>query len=158
MRTDLKIFLLQDVDLFRFPPPGRYIKGLPTVLFEAIIANIDAHNIAHALVAGGKINPRSLGTNDNETYHSVEESLCKCWGGIPSDRELQHIKYKAALMSCLLLKDKLFPFHHSRKLKYPQIHPEDYILEPTDSTFSPPTFIFSISVSDHTFDLHSAKN
>lgn len=70
MRIGLRNRLLDNIDLSNFPPPGMYIKGWPTQLWEAIVANIDAKTILYKLAKVNTYNPRAFSSLAGETFFS----------------------------------------------------------------------------------------
>lgn len=66
----LKDHLMKCADLTKFPPPGMYINGWPTQLWEATIANIDAKSVLYTLTPGNKYNVRAFSSMMGETFFS----------------------------------------------------------------------------------------
>ena len=52
-RINLCNFLLEDISFTQFPPYGSHIRGIPYVMFEGLMTNIDRRIQMHAIVAGG---------------------------------------------------------------------------------------------------------
>ena len=70
MRTNLRERLLKHVDFGRFPPPGAYVKGWPSQLWEALLASIDAKAILYSLCKNGTYNVRAFSSMMCETFFS----------------------------------------------------------------------------------------
>ena len=64
-------FLMKDVDFDNFPPDfGRYVKGMPILMFEAILQNISTRTQLYQFANGGNSNARSISTLSNESFFS----------------------------------------------------------------------------------------
>ena len=70
MRMDLRARLLENIDFSQFPPMTMYVKGWPTQLWEALIANIDAKAILYSLTKTGTFNVRAFSSMMGETFFS----------------------------------------------------------------------------------------
>ena len=73
-RLALRQWLLKDVDLFSFPPPGRYVKGMPIINWEGFVASIDAHILLYGLTKTGTYNTRAITTLAVEQFNGMIEN------------------------------------------------------------------------------------
>ena len=67
-RINLRDFLMWPVDLQKFPPYGYHILSMPQTMFEGLLQNIDTKLQLYAVVKGGSMNTRAIGTLQNETF------------------------------------------------------------------------------------------
>ena len=70
LRSSLRTRLMNSVNLWKFPPPGMYINGWPTQLWEAVIASIDSKAILYSLTPNHKYNVRAFSSMMGETFFS----------------------------------------------------------------------------------------
>lgn len=70
LRSSLRRRLMDSVDLSTFPPPGMYVNGWPTQLWEAIIASIDAKVLLFNLTPKHTYNVRAFSSMMGETFFS----------------------------------------------------------------------------------------
>lgn len=70
MRSALRKRLLSYVDFSAFPPPGMFIHGWPTQLWEAIIASIDTKSMLYSLIPNQSYNVRAFSSMMGETFFS----------------------------------------------------------------------------------------
>jgi len=61
-RMNMRQTLLEKVHFADFPPPGSHVLGMPIVMFEGILTNIDRRYQLHALVHGNAYNVRAPNT------------------------------------------------------------------------------------------------
>ena len=102
-----------------FPPHGSHIKGIPTQLFEAIVAAIDGYLYLYGLVPKGSYNVRSVNTNDSETFHSCIQSLSNSAHGVLNCKELERIMAKLInVMHMRLDPEKLFSIRTAKNPVY----------------------------------------
>ena len=73
-RLALRQWLLKDVDLFSFPPPGRYVKGMPIINWEGFVASIDAHILLYGLTKTATYNTRAITTLAVEQFNGMIEN------------------------------------------------------------------------------------
>ena len=102
-----------------FPPHGSHIKGIPTQLFEAIVAAIDGYLYLYGLVPKGSYNVHSVNTNDSETFHSCIQSLLNSAHGVPDCKEPERIMSKLInVMRMRLDPEKLFSIRTAKNPVY----------------------------------------
>ena len=73
-RLALRQWLLKYVDLFSFPPPGRYVKGMQIIDWEDCVASIDAHLLLYGLTRTGTYNTRAITTLAVEQFNGMIEN------------------------------------------------------------------------------------
>ena len=69
-RVNLRNWLLAGVNFAHFPPYGSYVHGIPVVMFEGILCNIDRRLQLHVLAEGGIYNVRAPSSLDSENFFS----------------------------------------------------------------------------------------
>ena len=74
-RIALRTMLLESVNLAEFPPPGNHVAGMPVVMFEGILTNIDRRIQLYALTPGNSYNVRAPNTLDIENLFSEFQEL-----------------------------------------------------------------------------------
>ena len=74
-RMELRSLLLRMGNVVQFPPHGRHIMGMPIVMFDGILTNIDRRIQLYAHVKKGSYNVRSLGTLDSENFFGEFQDL-----------------------------------------------------------------------------------
>ena len=85
-RMDMRNMLLDSVNLATFPPPGSHIGGMPIIMFEGILTNIDRRIQLHALVPNHAYNVRAPNTLDAENLFSEFQELDpKSYGALIAD-------------------------------------------------------------------------
>ncbi|KAH3847301.1 hypothetical protein DPMN_089621 [Dreissena polymorpha] len=67
MRLGLRRRLLRHVTFGHFPPPGIFIGGLPSQLWEGLISSIDAKTLLYSLANGNTYNTRAFSSLCGET-------------------------------------------------------------------------------------------
>ncbi|KAH3890362.1 hypothetical protein DPMN_014441 [Dreissena polymorpha] len=70
MRLGLRRRLLRHVTFGYFPPPGMFIGGWPSQLWEGLISNIDAKTLLYSLANGNTYNTRAFSSLCGETFFS----------------------------------------------------------------------------------------
>lgn len=74
-RLKLREFVLKDVSFTSFPPPGSHINGIPYVMFEGLLTNIDRRIQLYAIVKKGTYNVRAPTSLDSENFFGEFQSL-----------------------------------------------------------------------------------
>ena len=74
-RMRFRKWLLEKYDPFQLPPPGTHVNGIPIVMFEGIMCNIDRRTQLYAVCKQGSYNVRSIGTLDSENFFGEFQSL-----------------------------------------------------------------------------------
>lgn len=75
MRMNMRNLLLSSVNLAEFPPPGQHIGGMPIVMFEGILTNIDRRTQLHELLPSKSYNVRAPNTLAVENLFSGFQDL-----------------------------------------------------------------------------------
>lgn len=69
-RIKMRELLLGLVNLASFPPPGSHILGMPIIMFEGILTNIDRRIQLYQLIPSNSYNVRAPNTLDAENLFS----------------------------------------------------------------------------------------
>ncbi|KAH3805400.1 hypothetical protein DPMN_133703 [Dreissena polymorpha] len=111
-RQAFKDYLLRDVDFSVYPPPGKYIKGFPKVMFEGFVQRIDTTIQLYASVSCN--NPRSISSLVNKTFFGelsdLEPTKLGCPKAISIQRltsiviEMQHFRCNPTMRQVYLCK------------------------------------------------------
>ena len=67
---DFKKWLIGDISFNSFPPPGRHVKGIPFVMWEGFLQNVDTRVQLYSICNNKTYNHRSLGTLAVESFFS----------------------------------------------------------------------------------------
>ncbi|XP_070564965.1 uncharacterized protein [Ptychodera flava] len=89
MKMSYRATLLSMVNLSRFPPPGMYVKGYPTALWESTIASIDADIILYGLVRRRTYNQRAVSSQLCESLFSSISTMSSSKNGVPNCCDLE---------------------------------------------------------------------
>lgn len=74
-RLELRNFLLDGVVFANFPPYGSHINGIPYVMFEGLMTNIDRRIQLYAVVKNGTYNVRAPTSLDSENFFGEFQNL-----------------------------------------------------------------------------------
>ena len=74
-RMNLRKWMLEKYNPFQFPPPAAHISGIPIVMFEGIMGNIDRRIQLYAMCEKGTYSVRSIGSLDSENFFGEFQSL-----------------------------------------------------------------------------------
>ena len=147
-RIRLRNWLLEGVNFGCFPPCGFYVRGIPHVMFQGFLTNIDRRiQIIIPYVKSGAYNVRTLGSLEAENLFGEFQDLDPKGSGVIKAEDIP-----AALESaCQLQKTPLMaerPFHMSlSKAKvYPNHELMDQGVSEDDNEFFYPTYIPEIGV------------
>ena len=106
-RMDLRHLLLDSVKLAQFPPPGSYVAGMPIIMFEGLLTNIDRRIQLHTLVPGRSYNVRAPNSLDAENFFSEFQDLDpKSSGALLADDIPSAIETASYLMQMRLDPDR----------------------------------------------------
>ena len=106
-QTDLRHLLLDSVKLAQFPPPGSYVAGMPIIMFEGLLTNIDRRIQLHTLVPGRSYNVRAPNSLDAENFFSEFQDLDpKSSGALLADDIPSAIETASYLMQMRLDPDR----------------------------------------------------
>ena len=74
-RLKLKEWLLDGISFSEFPPPRAFIKGIPVVLFEGLLTNVERKIQLYTFSKSGTYNVRSVGSLDIENFFGTFQDL-----------------------------------------------------------------------------------
>jgi hypothetical protein len=74
-RLAFRDWLLQDVTFHSFPPYGSYIRGIPTVLFEGLLTNIERKMQLFTFTKTNSYNVRAVGSLDIENFFGTFQDI-----------------------------------------------------------------------------------
>ncbi|KAK3085103.1 hypothetical protein FSP39_024263 [Pinctada imbricata] len=119
-RLQLKEWLLDGISFYEFPPPGAYIKGIPVVLFEGLLTNIQRKIQLYAFYKSGTYNVRSVGSLDIENFFGTFQDLDpKGTGVLRPDDIPAAISVSVELLDGKLDPNRGFEMETSRAKVYP---------------------------------------
>ncbi|KAK7507914.1 hypothetical protein BaRGS_00000879 [Batillaria attramentaria] len=154
-RLRLRDWLLEGVDFNKFPPPGLHIRGIPHVMFEGLLTNIERRIQIFPYVRTGAYNPRALGSLEAENFFGAFQDLDPSGSGIlrPDDVP-KAIASACELIGTRLDKDRLFFMHTSKAKVYP-MQPLEHSSPHGDGAehlYMTPSFVRYITPRNHSFD------
>ncbi|XP_060573074.1 uncharacterized protein LOC132730724, partial [Ruditapes philippinarum] len=160
MRFKLRRRLLGLINFGEFPPPGQYVKGWPTQLFEALLANIDAKLLLYSLCKSGTYNSRAFSSMMGETFFSEMTHQDRAGHGVIScDEFSKYIGKTTEQLQARLDTSRTFVYRTSTKVKAYDPVSSDMNLEDlplndytTESLDSDRFHIRHIKLKDHFFD------
>ncbi|VDI01697.1 Hypothetical predicted protein [Mytilus galloprovincialis] len=152
-RLNLRKWLLENVRFNQFPPPGSHVRGIPLIMFEALMTNIDRRIQLFSFVKGGTYNVRSLGSLEAENFFGEFQDLDpKGCGVLRPDDIPCAIGTACELLSIRMDDKKSFFMQTSRSKIYP-VHPViDESQSDHNTMFFNPSKIQLIEPKDHFFD------
>ncbi|VDI25545.1 Hypothetical predicted protein [Mytilus galloprovincialis] len=159
----LRQWLLEDVRFDVFPPPGRYVKDIPIVLYEGLLIHIDRRSQLYAFT-NGAYNARSIGTLDIENlFGAFQDWDAKGTGVLRADEVPEAMLTACDLYNTRLNEARGFYMHTSASRVYP-VPPmtrhgdiettETYVL-PTEGNIRR---FGNIIMRDHVFDQPERKH
>lgn len=74
-RLRFREWLLRDINFYEFPPPGTHVKGIPHIMFEGLLTNIERRIQIIPFVKSGACNPRALGSLEAENFFGEFQEL-----------------------------------------------------------------------------------
>ena len=74
-RLAFRDWLLQDVRFHTFPPHGSFIRGIPIVLFEGLLTNIERKIQLFTFTKTGSYNVRAVGSLDIENFFGTFQDI-----------------------------------------------------------------------------------
>ena len=81
-RLELRAWLLSNIKIGSFPPPGSHINGIPLVMFEGLLTNIERRIQLFPFVKKGSYNVRALGSLENENFFGDFQDLDPSGSGV----------------------------------------------------------------------------
>ena len=107
MRLKLRELFLRDAHLGEFPPPGSHVGGIPIVMFEGIMTNIDRRAQLYSEVKDGCYNVRAIGSLDAETFFSGFQDLDPKGTGVLLPDDIPKVMEAASyIVQCHLDQDR----------------------------------------------------
>lgn len=97
--------MLSGVHFAQFPPPGTHIKGIPHVMFEGLLTNIERRIQIIPFIKTGIYNPRSLGSLEAENFFGEFQELDPKGSGLIRPDDIP----KAISTACELIGARLDP-------------------------------------------------
>ena len=146
-RIALRNWLLEGVNFSSFPPYGSHIKGIPNIMFQGLLTNIDRRIQLFPYVKSGMYNVRSLGSLEAENFFGEFQDLDpKGTGVIRADEVPAALESACQLLRTRLMPDRPFHMALSEAKVYPlhELMEESDIQEPKDYVY--PQFIESIKL------------
>ncbi|CAC5383533.1 unnamed protein product [Mytilus coruscus] len=126
-RLALRQWLLKDVSLNKFPPPGAFIKGIPIVMNEGLLTNIDRRLQLFPFVKPGMYNIRSLGNLEAENLFGAFQDLDPKGSGVIRPDDIPSALSTSCEMLCYRFnkkqrisspnKARVYPFHELLELQ-----------------------------------------
>jgi hypothetical protein len=74
-RLQFRDWLLEGVNFSAFPPPGSDVRGVPQVMFEGLLTNIERRIQLYPYTKSGSFNPRALGSLEAENLFGDFQDL-----------------------------------------------------------------------------------
>lgn len=122
-RLRLREWLLQDVNFSSFPPYGSHIRGIPLVMFQGFLTNIDRRMQIVPYIKSGTYNVRALGSLEVENFFGQFQDLDPKGSGVLKAEEVPAALESACqLLQTCMRKDRKFDMVISRKTKVYPIH------------------------------------
>ncbi|CAC5422641.1 unnamed protein product [Mytilus coruscus] len=159
----LRQWLLEDVRFEIFPPPGRYVKDIPIVLYEGLLIHIDRRSQLYAFT-NGAYNARSIGTFDIENlFGAFQDWDAKGTGVLRADEVPEAMLTACDLYNTRLNEARGFYMHTSASRVYPVPPMTKHVDILTTETYTLPTEdnirrLGKIIMRDHVFDQPERKH
>ena len=152
-RLNMRDWLLDGVQFNRFPPPGSHIRGVPMVMFEGLMTNIDRRLQLFSYVKKGSYNVRSLGSLEAENLFGQFQDLDPKGTGVIRPDDVPNAISTACELLCYRMDDsKTFYMHTSKAKVYPLHKLINVSGMQEDTLFLNPLIVNEISLKDHAFD------
>ena len=68
---ELRECLLTDYPIVKFPPPTQYVRGIPIITFEGLLAHLERKIQLYAFVPSQMYNVRATGSQEVEQFFST---------------------------------------------------------------------------------------
>ncbi|CAG2200998.1 unnamed protein product [Mytilus edulis] len=153
-RINLRDWLLKGVNLCSFPPYGSHIRGIPNIMFQGFLTNIDRRIQLFPYVKSNMYNVRTLGSLEIENFFGEFQDLDPKGSGVIKAEEVPDALESASqLLSTRLMPNRPFHMSLSRAKVYPV---KDLMAQCGTETIMPfvyPTLTNCIKLRDHMFDL-----
>ncbi|CAG2201472.1 DHDH [Mytilus edulis] len=119
-RLNLQNWLMDKIDIGKFPPPGRHVKGIPIVMFEGLMTNIERRIQLFPFIKSGAYNVRVLGSLESENFFGQFQDLDPKGSGVlrPDDVSTA-ISTACELTQARFDPNRVFYMNTSRAKVYP---------------------------------------
>lgn len=104
-RLRIREWLLEGVDFHTFPPYGTHVVGVPHIMFEGILTNVERRIQIIPYIKSGTYNPRSLGSLEAENFFGEFQDLDPRGSGVIRPDDIP----KALSTACQLIEARLNP-------------------------------------------------
>ena len=94
-RLDLRDWLLEGVDFGVFPPQSSYIRGIPIITYEALLAHLERKIQMYAFTPGG-YNARAIGTLEVEQFFGTFRDIDPAGIGTPRPDDIPRMMTRVA--------------------------------------------------------------
>jgi hypothetical protein len=119
-RLNLREWLLEGVNFCCFPPYGSHIRGVPNIMFQCFLTNIDRRIQLFPYVKSGIYNVRSLGSLEIENFFGEFQDLDPKGSGVIKAEEIPSALESASqLISTRLMPNRPFHMSLSKAKVYP---------------------------------------
>ena len=119
-RLNFREWLLDGVNFGCFPPYGSHIRGIPNIMFQGFLTNIDRRIQIFPYVKSGMYNVRSLGSLEIENFFGEFQDLDPKVSGVIKAEEIPlALESASQLISTRLLPNRPFHMSLSRAKVYP---------------------------------------
>lgn len=119
-RLNFREWLLDGVNFGCFPPYGSHIRGIPNIMFQGFLTNIDRRIQIFPYVKSGMYNVRSLGSLEIENFFGEFQDLDPKGSGVIKAEEIPlALESASQLISTRLLPNRPFHMSLSRAKVYP---------------------------------------
>lgn len=153
-RLVLRNWLLDGVSVLSFPPYGTHIRGVPNIMFQGYLTNIDRRIQIYPYVKSGRFNVRSLGSLEAENFFGEFQDLDSKGSGVIKAEDIPSAIESACQMNhTRLMPSRPFFLNTSQAKVYPvnALQHTDERME-VDVPYIYPSIVHKISVRDHIFD------
>ncbi|VDI14617.1 Hypothetical predicted protein [Mytilus galloprovincialis] len=153
-RLNLRTWLLDKIDIGKFPPPGRHVKGIPIVMFEGLMTNIERRIQLFPFIKSGAYNVRALGSLESENFFGQFQDLDPKGSGVlrPDDVSTA-ISTACELTQARFDPNRVFYMNTSRAKVYPVKELETNSEHLDTRNYVSPHQVNMINTRDHMFDL-----
>ena len=102
-RLVLRDWLLEEYNCSVFPPPTRYVRGIPRQTFEALLTHIERKIQIYSFVPGKGYNVRSIGSQPVENFFSTFRDMDPTGQGTPKPDAIPDMMSSAAELDLIRL-------------------------------------------------------
>ena len=149
-RLNMRRWLLNGVQFNKFPPPGSHILGIPQIMFEGLMTNIDRRIQLFSYVKKGNYNVRALGSLEAENLFGAFQDRS---GVIRPDDIPAALNTACEILTARMDSTKPFHIHTSRAKVYPLHTLMESDISIDGSVFLTPNVVDTVKPKDHEFDM-----